>query len=301
MEMDQEDLAIFAAGEDVAFECLQVAPMGGDRCAILFLVSDEDFLTTISLVFVVESFKADSAREVLFSEDWLMSLSATPSGELIALEATVWAWRYDGESWTRDRISEIDLETIWAEDPAGPIAVGSQGQVLRRSAGGDWAAIDAPTPVQYTDVHGNASHGVFVCGELGTIHRIVDNQLEPIDIHRQDLLNGIDVDPDGRIRVAGDNGACLRIVNEEIVALDAEDMTYLAVRTFRGAAYWGGETGVFIEDGLRLAPVGQTLIASDLRADASFLYVAGAEAAWRFDGSSWRSLRLVYEDGFRLV
>lgn len=300
MEMDREDLAVFVAGEDVTFECLQIAPMGGDRSAILFLVSDDDFVTTVSLVFTVDGFEANTAAGILITDDWLMSLSAAPDGELFALEATVWAWRYRGTSWTRERLSDTDLETIWAEHPSGPIAVGSRGQVLRL-AGASWTAMNAPAALQYIDIHGDARHGIYVCGELGTVHQIANNDLQPIDIQRNDTLNGIDVAPDGTIRVAGDDGICLSIANDQVFEIEAPPATYLAVRSFKGSAYWGGETGLFVENSGRLDPAGNTLIASDLRVDANFLYVAGTDTAWRFDGRAWKSLRLVYDAGFRLI
>lgn len=301
MKMDKEDLEGFATDPDTDIECLQVAPLGDGRSAILYLLSDADYVTTVSAIFVVENFNPRTARGALVTSEWLMALSAAPSGELFALEATTWIWRYAGANWTRDKISQQSLRQVWAGDTGGPIAVGTDG-VAYRLVGQQWQAITPLGSNEYLDIHGQAQHGVYACGDMGTVHRLEGTGWRPLELHRHDRLRGIDVAADGKIRVAGDDGTCLRIANEEATEIEAAaDMTYLAVRSFKGKAYWGDEAGLNIETADALEQFEDTGIASDIRTDGDFLYVAGIDTAWRFDGKKWKTLTLVYDDGLRLI
>jgi hypothetical protein len=300
MMIDNEGLEYFIADEDTSIECLQVAPMGGNRVAILFLLSDSDYQTTVSVIFMVDDFEASSARAILVTNEWLTGLSAAPSGELFALEATVWIWRYSGADWTRDQLGNQSLRQIWAADPAGPIAVGANG-VAFRLMGSTWQAVQPIGTSEYLDVHGDPDHGIYACGQMGAVHQLAGASWRPLEVHRHELFYGIDVAPDGTIRVAGEQGTCLRIANEEVTEIEpVEPLTHLAVRTYKGRSYWGDENGVNVEDGNALVPFEDTGIASDLRTDGEFLYTAGIDSAWRFDGKGWKTLTLVYEDGFRL-
>ncbi|RWP28897.1 hypothetical protein [Mesorhizobium sp.] len=301
MNMDKEDLEGFATDPDTDIECLQVAPMGGAKVAILFLLSDADYATTVSVIFIVDNFDPKTARGILVTTEWLMALSAAPSGELFALEATTWIWRHAGTDWTRDKVSQKSLRQVWAEDSGGPIAVGTDG-VAYRLVRSQWQPIAPLGSTEYLDVHGHPKHGIYACGEMGTIHQLVGTGWQPLEVHRHDRLRGIDVAPDGKIRVAGDEGVCLRIMNEEVTEIAATtEMTYLAVRTFKGRAYWGDEAGVNVETADALQNFEDTGIASDLRTDGEFLYVAGIDTAWRFDSHRWKRLTLVYDHGLRLV
>lgn len=300
MRMDRELLEIFALESDTAYQCIQVAPMRGGRAAILFLVSDPDFENTVSVVFVVDDFHPASAKRILLSDAWLMSLSATPSDELLALEATTRVWHFAGANWSRDKVSDISLRRIWAKDPNGPIAVGSKGVALRFQ-GAAWHPIPPAAPIQYFDVHGTPRHGLFACGNQGSLHRLTDAGWQPVELHRHDQFRGVDVAPDGTIRLAGDSGVCLRVAGEEATELKAPDHTFFAVRSFKGRAYWGDEVGVSVEAADALQPFEDTGIGSDLRSDGDYLYVAGIDAAWRFDGKAWKKLTLVYDNEFRLV
>ncbi|RUW21235.1 hypothetical protein EN858_19045 [Mesorhizobium sp. M4B.F.Ca.ET.215.01.1.1] len=301
MKMDKEDLEGFATDPDTDIECLQIAPLSGNKVAILFLLSDADYVTTVSVIFVVENFDPKKARGALVTSEWLMALSAAPSGEMFALEATTWIWRYAGTNWTRDKVSEKSLRQVWAEDAGGVITVGTEG-VAYRMVGQQWLPISPLGSNEYLDVHGHPKHGIYACGEMGTIHRLVGTGWQPLETHRHDRLRGIDIAPDGKIRVAGDDGVCLRIANEEITEMTAAgDMTYLSVRSFNGKAYWGDEAGLNVESADALQPFEDTGIASDLRTDGEFLYVAGIDTAWRFDGKRWKTLTLVYDDGLRLI
>lgn len=301
MRMDKEDLEGFATDPDTDIECLQVAPLSDGKTAILFLLSDADYVTTVSAIFIVENFDPRKARGFLITSEWLMALSASPSGELFALEATTWIWRYAGANWTRDKVSQQSLRQVWAEDTGGPITVGTDG-VAYRLAGQQWQAITPLASNEYLDVHGHPKHGIYACGEMGTIHQLVGTGWRPLELHRHDRLRGIDVAPDGKIRVAGDDGVCLRIANDEMIEIAAAaDMTYLSVRSFKGEAYWGDEAGLNIETANALQHFKDTGIASDLRTDGDFLYVAGIDTAWRFDGRKWKTLTLVYDDGLRLI
>jgi hypothetical protein len=299
-KMDIEDLEGFALDGDTSFECIQIAPMGGGAAAILFLLSDADYSTTVSVVFVVKNFDPSTARCILLTTEWLMALSATKSGKLYALEATTWIWRYSGADWTRDKVSQKSLRQVWAKDPDGPITVGADG-VAYRLEGALWQPIRPIHIAEYFDVHADPSHGMYACGQQGAVHRLTAAGWQPVELHRHDQFRGIEVATDGTIRVAGDDGACLRVINDEVIELTSSATTHFAVRSFKGNTYWGDELGVNIERGDILEPFADTEIASDLRTDGSHLYVAGTDTAWRFDGKNWKTLTLDYEEGLRLV
>lgn len=299
--MDKEDLENFINDDDTAMECVQVAPMGDGKVAILFVLSDSDYVTTVSVIFIVEDFDPKRARGILVSSEWMMALSASPTGELFALEATTWIWRYAGTNWTRDKVSTTNLRTVWAEDAGGPIAVGEEGAAYRL-VGQTWQPIAPIGTATYNDVNGHPKVGVYACGEMGAVHKLTGTSWQPIELHRHDHFQAIDVAESGTIRVGGEDGVCLRVANDEVTELEADpEMTYLSVRTYGGKAYWGDEVGVNIEDVDAIAQFEDTEIASDLRSDGKYLYAAGTDSAWRFDGKKWKSLALAYDNGFELI
>ncbi|MFO1144825.1 MAG: hypothetical protein U1E59_21090 [Amaricoccus sp.] len=265
------------------------------------MLSDPDYFTTISIIFVVEDFKPVTARSILLSDEWLMSLSAAPSDELFALQATTRIWRFTDAGWSQADVSEDSLRRIWAKHPDGPIAVGGNG-VAYRLRGDTWQPIPPVAQVQYFDAHGGPRQGVFACGDQGTLHRLDAAGWQMLELHRHDQFRGLDVAPDGTIRLAGDGGVCLRVADEEVNELAGSDATYFAVRSFKGHVYWGDEMQVYVEKADTLEPFKDTGIGLDFRADSNYLYVAGVDTAWRFDGNTWKSLTLVYDTaGFRLV
>jgi hypothetical protein len=301
LTMTKDELEDFIDDDDTTIECIQVAPMGGGKVAILYLLSNSDYDPTVSVIFVVDDFNPKTAKGVLVTSEWLTSLSASPSGELFALEATVWVWRYAGSEWTRDRVGDVSFRQVWAAGPSGPMMAGSEG-VAVRLVGTDWQRITPINDVEYMDLHGDASNGIWVCGDSGSVHKLAGSTWQALELHRQDHFYGIDVAGDGTIRVAGGDGVCLRIANEEVIEIEpADSTTHLAVRTFKGKAYWGDEGGLGVEEGDKIALLDVDIgTASDLRTDGEFLYVAGVDA-WRFDGKTWKSLALEYRNGFRLV
>jgi hypothetical protein len=297
--MDNEELEAFLSEETTTCECLQVAPMGNGRAAILYLLSDVDFVTTLSVIYVVDDFEPLRAVQVLFTSEWLMSLSASPTGELFALEATTWIWRYAGQNWARDRVSQQSMRRVWAKGPES-VVVGSDGLAYRLT-GQIWQPIPPIAQIQYYDVHGYSANAVYACGDQGALHRLGQSGWQPVETYQGERFRGLDVAADGTIRLAGDDGLCLRIAGDEAVKLEGTELTCFAVRTFKGNAYWGDEAGLYIERGDVIEPFEGTDIASDLRTDTDFLYVAGTDTAWRFDGANWKTLTLIYESGFRLV
>ena len=299
-ELDKEDLEIFVTDDSTACECLQIAPILGGKVAILFLLSSPDYVTTISVIFIVNGFEPESAHGLLVTSEWLMSLSASPSGELFALEATTWIWRFAGGKRSRDKISNESLRRIWAKDPGGPIAIGSEGQAYQLVSE-LWQPIPSIAPIQYFDVHGRVGHGIVACGDQGTLHRLADGgHWQSIELHRGDQFRGVDLSSNGVIRLAGDNGVCIKLENDELTQLIGSELTYFAVRSYKSHSYWGDEVGVYIEKDGELEPLMETGIASDLRSDEDFLYVSGTDTAWRFDGAKWKTLTLIYDDGFKL-
>lgn len=297
--MDNEELDAFLSEETTTCECLQVAPMGSGRVAMLFLLSDDAFVTTLSVIYIVDDFEPLRAVQVLLTSEWLMSLSASPAGELFALEATTWIWRYAGQNWARDQVSQKSMRRVWAEWPEG-VVVGGDG-LAYRLAGHIWQPIPPIAQVQYYDIHGYSPTSVYACGDQGALHRLGQSGWQTVETYRGERFRGLDVAADGTIRLAGDNGLCLRIEGDEAITLEGTDLTCFAVRTFKGNAYWGDEAGLYIERGNVIEPFEGTDIASDLRTDKDFLYVAGTDTAWRFDGKNWKTLTLIYNGGFRLV
>lgn len=298
--MDQSELEAFAHDSETTCECLQVVPMGGGRAAMLFLLADPDYVTTVSVVFVTDGFTPEGSRQVLLTAEWLTSLSAAPSGELFALEATTTIWRMRGAEWTRDTIAEIDQRRVWAKAPGGPIAIGANGTAYRLD-GQVWQPVPPIGDSQYFDAHALPGLPVHACGDWGTLHRLESDGWHPIETNCGERFRGLDVAADGTIRLAGDNGVCLRLRQGEAVRLAGSDLTCFAVRSFRDRVYWGDEAGLYIEEGDDIIPFAGTDIVYDLRTDNDFLYLASVGTAWRFDGDSWKTLTLIYDGGFRLV
>jgi hypothetical protein len=273
--------------------------MFGRRAAILFLVADPDFVNTVSLVFETEDFAPDRTRNLLVTGEWLMSLSASRNADLFALQATTVAWRHSRDGWFREDLGEISQRRFWAGPADRLLSVGARGSALQYD-GFRWNPLAVEADVQYFDVHGHPDHGVFACGEPGALHRLSDDRWRPVELNRGDRFRGIDVAPDGTVRLASDDGVCIRVADGEITELKAPDMTFFSVRRYRDRYFWGAETGVFVEQANELVPFRETGFASDLRSDGDFLYVAGAGTAWRFDGAEWKVLTLRYDAGFFL-
>ena len=303
MTVDLLEIEVLVDSEGTGFECVQIAPLSGERCAILFVVSDPDYVETYSIIFELENFAPETAKDILLDDKWLMSLTGRKVTELAALEATTHVMDWHQNNWNEAKISKTDLQRLWQAQDGRCFAIGSDGHSLVRDAG-TWSAIKPGSVHQLHDIGGNASGDIYCCGSEGTVQRLNDNSWEVIDLHRTDLFRGIHVAADGTIRLAAGGGTCLEVRNlDEIIALNAPETTFFSVAEFKGSVYWGDEAGVYIQSGLDILPLYDTGFAFDLRCNDDYMYCVGTDRAWRFDGEAWLSLRLIFEDdvGFELV
>ena len=291
----------FARDPETAFECVQIAPMGDDLCAILFMLSDRTYERTISLVFTARGFAPGSVERILKTEEWLMSLTCPAREELFALEATTRIWHYRDRVWKRDKVADESMRRVRGGDGTRPLLVGRNGLAYRYE--GAWLPIPPVSTTQFFDAHGAGSRLVYACGDRGHLQRLENNLWRVIDLGRHDELRGIDVAPDGTVRLAGSRGVCLEIRGEiELVEIAAPPTTFFTVRGYAGDWYWGDENQVYIQRGAALEPFFDTGFAFDLRTDGRYLYCVGTDRAWRFGrDTGWTSLRLIYDGAFRLV
>ena len=141
--------ADFARDPETAYECVQIAPMGGDLCAILFMLSDRDYERTLSLVFTARGFAPDSVERILKTEEWLMSLTCPARDELFALEATTRIWHYRNRFWKRDKVTDQSMRRVWGGDGTQPLLVGRGGLALRNPAGA-WLPIPPASAISHS-------------------------------------------------------------------------------------------------------------------------------------------------------
>ncbi|MER2507477.1 MAG: hypothetical protein ABTQ27_01830 [Amaricoccus sp.] len=293
--------ADLARDPETAFECVQIAPMGGDLCAILFMLSDPAYERTLSLVFTARDFAPESVERILKTQEWLMSLTCPAREELFALEATTRVWHYRNRIWNREKVAEESMRRVWGGDGTQPLLVGRNGLAYRYE--GAWLPIPPASTTQFFDAHGAGPRLVYACGDRGHLQRLENNLWRVIDLGRHDQLRGLDVAPDGTVRLAGSNGVCLEIRGEvELIEIAAPTTTFFTVRGYAGDWYWGDETQVYIQRGAVLEPFFDTGFAFDLRTDGRYLYCVGTDRAWRFGhDTGWSSLRLIYDGAFRLI
>jgi len=303
MDVDLLEIEVLVDSDGTSFECVQIAPLPDDRCAVLFCIADPDYIETFSIIFLIDGFDPAKAETILLNAEWLMSLVATDAKHFLSLEATTRIWRNEGQSWSDTKISNIDLQRIWVAPDDRVFAIGRNGHSMVL-VDGTWQAIKAGSPHQLHDISGANGVGIFSCGSEGTLQRLTDDGWEVIDLCRSDLFRGVCVSMDGTLRLAAGNGVCLEVRNlEEVVLLDAPATTFFTVAEYKGDYYWGDEAGVYIQDERSIKPLYDTGFAFDFRTDSDYLYCVGTDRAWRFDGENWLSLRLIFEDdlGFSLV
>ncbi len=294
MEVELVEVEVLVDSEGTSFECVQIAPLPDKRCAVLFCVADPDYMETFSVIFVINDFDPKMADQVLLNAEWLMSLVAESSQQLLALEATTRVWRNSGSSWSNTQVSDTDLQRLWVAPDARVFAIGRNGYSMVQ-VGGSWEQIPAGSPHQLHDIGSNKKGEIFCCGSEGTLQRLTSEGWQILDLHRSDLFRGICVSDDGTIRLAAGDGVCLEVRNqEEVVVLNAPETTFFTVAEYKGNFYWGDEAGVYLQVGQDIQPLYDTGFAFDLRSDEAFLYCVGTDRAWRFDGTNWLSLRLVF-------
>lgn len=287
------------------FECIQVAVTGTDQCAILFEMSDADHESTVSVVFLVDGFDPARARIVLLLHEWLGSLSASSLEDLSALEVGRDIWRGPPSGpWSRTQAADHYAERVWCFNRSTAFLVGEHG-LATRFDGTAYVEIRPAGDALLFDIHGITSDAIFCVGAGGILQWLKGVAWEPIDLAMSHRLRCVDATrAPGLLHFGGDGGGAWELRDlAELVRLAAPDSYIFAVREFQGNVYWGdSHFGVWQQVGTTLQPFHETRMCYDLRCDDAFLYAVGTDMAWRFDGTSWRSLQLRYADGtFSLV
>lgn len=297
-----DDVALILQDPSFHAQCLQIAPFGADRCALLFELATREHDLSYSIVFEVDHFDPGTQRQIMKLDDWLISLASPSVENLFALEVGRDVWRYRGGAWTSQRVSQNLMQRLWSQNDSLTLLVGDDG-LSWAFDGTAWAPLKSDRPFRLRDVHGPSRDLIHCVGSFGTLQRLSGDGWEAIDLPMEDDLWGVHVTPSGVIRVAGNNGTCLRIFNEEVIELEAPKNRFFCVHQFQGETYWGdSQYGIYREQGNALVPFYPTGTGWDMRADAEFLYAVGDGMAWRFDGLKWNSLRLDYADGdLRLI
>jgi hypothetical protein len=291
-----DDIAAILADPNRHGQCMQIAPFGPDRCAILWEIGTQDHDIAYSVVFDVTSFDPGQSRQIMRIDDWWISLTSPGPDELFALEVGRTVWRYLGGTWTSMKVARNNQQRLWSFDRQLTLLVGDDGQSWRFD-GAAWSALAPDRARRLRDAHGPTRDLIHSVGAFGTLQRLVGAGWQAVELPLENELWGVFVTSDGRVRAAGDGGTCIEIVDEELIALDVpRDSRFFAVHQFQGETYWGDSAfGIYRQEGNALVEFHDSGTGWDLRADADFLYAVGGGIAWRFDGRKWNSLRLDFD------
>jgi hypothetical protein len=283
-------------------QCMQIVPFGEDRCALLFELGTQEHDLAYSVVFEVSGFDPGTQRQIFKPNEWFISLTSPSVPNLFALEVGRDVWRYRNGAWTSEKVSKNPMQRLWSLSDGLTLLVGDDG-LSWAFDGNAWAPLSPDRPYRLRDVHGPHRDLIHCVGQNGTVQQLIGSGWQAIDLPIEDDLWGVFVTPDGVIRAAGNNGTCIRIVDEEMIELEAPTSRFFSVHQFQGEFYWGdSEYGIYREQGDALVPFHPTGTGWDMRSDSSLLYAVGDGIAWRFDGKKWNSLLLDYADGdLRLI
>lgn len=283
-------------------QCMQIAPFGEDRCALLFELGTQEHDLAHSVIFEVSSFNPETQRQIFKLDEWLTSLTSPSVPNLFALEVGRDVWRFAEGNWGSTKVAKNLMQRVWSLDDGLTLVVGDDGQSWAYE-GNSWSPLNAGRRHRLRDVHGPRRDLIHSVGQFGTVQRLVGGGWQPVDVPIEDDLWGVFVTAGGVVRACGNNGTCIRIENEEMIELDAPPGRFFCVHQFQGETYWGdSDYGIYREEGNALVEFYPTGTGWDMRSDARCLYAVGNGIAWRFDGSSWNSLQLDYADGeLRLI
>lgn len=276
-------------------QCMQIAPLGEDRCALLFEIGSQEHDLAWSVVFEVTSFNPATQAQIFRIDEWLISLTSPDPKNLFALEVGRTVWRNGGDAWSSEKIAGNLMQRLWSHNGNLTLLVGDDGQSWEFD-GANWSALAPGRRYRLRDVHGPHRDLVHCVGQMGTLQRLVGGNWQAIGLPVENDLWGVYVSPDGTIRACGNDGTCIRLVDSELIHLDAPKSRFFCVHQFQGEFYWGdSEYGVYREVGDTLVPFHATGTGWDMRSDAEFLYLVGNGLGWRFDGKKWNSLVLDYD------
>jgi hypothetical protein len=290
-----DDMRTILGDPNYHAQCMQIAPFGVDRCALLFEIGTQEHDVAYSVVFEVAGFNPNTARQIFKIDRWLTSLTSPDPARLFALEVGRTVWKYESGGWTSAKFATSLMQRVWSSDQGLTLLVGDNGQSWE-SAAAAWSPLDPDAKRRLRDVHGPERSLVHSVGEFGTIQRLAGNGWEALDVPIEDDLWGVFVTPGGVVRAAGNHGTCVRVVDEELIHIEAPDNRFFSVHQFQGETYWGDSGfGIYREKSDQLIEFHNTGTGWDIRSDPDYMYVVGGGIAWRFDGHRWNSLQLDYD------
>jgi hypothetical protein len=290
-----DDMDVILGDSNYHAQCMQIAPFGPDRCALLFEIGTQEHDVAYSVVFEVTGFNPNAARQIFKIDRWLTSLTSPDPARLFAVEVGRTVWRYESGGWTSAKFATNLMQRIWSSNAGLTLLVGDNGQSWEFEAT-TWSLLEPDTKRRLRDVHGPSRNLVHSVGEFGTVQRLVGNGWQALDIPIEDDLWGVFVTAGGVVRAAGNHGTCIRLFNEELIPVEAPDNRFFSVHQFQGETYWGDSGfGIYRESGDQLVEFYSTGTGWDIRSDPDYMYVVGGGLAWRFDGQRWNSLQLDYD------
>jgi hypothetical protein len=281
--------------------CMQVAPYGDGRAAVLFETGTIDHAIAYSLIWQTTDFTPETTTRLLLVDDWLVSLTGGLPQGLHALEVGRTVWSLSDADWASEKVASAMMNRLWQHQ--GEIYLfGHKGRCWRKSGSAEWVEIPSSGRSAIMDMHASPTGDVWAVGSNGLFQHLTSSGWVRQDLGLNLDFRGLHVASRNEQRIAGDDGFCARVKDGELIDLDNPGSTFFAVCQFQGVFYWGdSDFGIYKESGDKLEPFFGTDLGYDLRADDKYLYVVGTDRAWRFDGENWRFLRMKYDDGFRIV
>lgn len=281
-----------ASYEDLMIEAVRLAPLGRD-VVVAFQVWDmDDFDVESTLVFRTQDFRE---AERVGTADGLWVDTKGFGDELYVLQRKAMhvyvAGRYDAPRATHG------LPIVGAAAFDGtPNELWVVGTGAARWDSMSWVS-HAFDDDKLTAVHAIGERA-YAVGERGLFFELGSQAPRALPSPTERELRGIHAQPDGSLSLAG--AAAWQGSAEALVALAPPDGVedFIDVCAFRGQLYWsagGGERGgVFVQEGERLVSVLDARC-WHLSATDEFLYAAGERSVFRFDGTEWLCLELVYD------
>lgn len=284
-----------------SLECIQVVPSGHNRCMALFEIADFNHTQTQSFIFEIEGFEAENARLVYCEDLWLTSISAFTAGTAVALEMGRTVWSNSSGKWRSKKVANSLMNRIWCDGRDGVYLMGDNG-VMLQSRNQGWVEFIDEEECDFADAHGQMNSDIFFVGSRGGMQRFDGKAYHSLHLPFDADLKSVFVSQNGVVRACGDEGVCIEIRNDELIELNAPLSVFFSVIEFKGEVYWGdGDFGIYTGSMTEVLPWKETGMAYDLRADEDFMYCSGTEPIWRFDGADWKSLRPVFDDGWKLI
>ena len=144
-------------------------------------------------------------------EDHYRAVTMTESGDLYVAGSVRLRRRDADGNWFIEGPPWLQAVRSLDSTPAGQIiAVGDDGLMAMRTAGGAWTPLDSPTTVTLRDVYAVAAAAELVAvGDDGTIVQGAPGALEVVTVAVTDHLTAVTGTTDGTIHVLGDNGRAL--------------------------------------------------------------------------------------------